>query len=150
MRGGGGTMSEATARTRTVQLLEFELGSESYAVDIAHVAEIVDVNELTVVPNSAPHVEGVMDLRGKTTTIVDPKAVFGIDGDGERKRIVVFDRERTVEGKSVGWIVDEVDQVVEVEGDDVETSPVDDDAVRGVIKRDDDFVIWVRPTVLDA
>jgi purine-binding chemotaxis protein CheW len=145
-------MSEATTRSRTVQLLEFELGDGSYAVDIAHVAEIVDVNDLTVVPNSAPHVEGVMDLRGKTTTIVDPKAVFGIDGDGARKRIVVFDRERTADGKSVGWIVDEVEQVVEVDRDDVESSPVDDgdDAVRGVIKREDDFVIWVRPTVLDA
>ena len=145
-------MSEATARSRTVQLLEFELGDGSYAVDIAHVAEIVDVNDLTVVPNSAPHVEGVMDLRGKTTTIVDPKAVFGIDGDGARKRIVVFDRERTADRKSIGWIVDEVEQVVEVDRDDVESSPVDDgdDAVRGVIKREDDFVIWVRPTVLDA
>lgn len=145
-------MSEASTRSRTVQLLEFELGDGSYAVDIAHVAEIVDVNDLTVVPNSAPHVEGVMDLRGKTTTIVDPKAVFGIDGDGARKRIVVFDRERTIDGKSVGWIVDEVEQVVEVDRDDVESSPVDDgdDAVRGVIKREDDFVIWVRPTVLDA
>jgi len=145
-------MSETATRTRTVQLLEFELGSESYAVDIAHVAEIVDVNDLTVVPNSAPHVEGVMDLRGKTTTIIDPKAVFGIHDDGARKRIVVFDRELTTDGKSLGWIVDEVDQVVEVEPDDVESSPVDDadDAVRGVIKRDGDFVIWVRPTVLDA
>jgi purine-binding chemotaxis protein CheW len=145
-------MSEATTRSRTVQLLEFELGDGSYAVDIAHVAEIVDVNDLTVVPNSAPHVEGVMDLRGKTTTIVDPKAVFGIDDDGARKRIVVFDRERTADGKSIGWIVDEVEQVVEVDRDDVESSPVDDgdDAVRGVIKREDDFVIWVRPTVLDA
>jgi purine-binding chemotaxis protein CheW len=144
-------MSEAATRSRTVQLLEFELGDESYAVDIAHVAEIVDVNDLTVIPNSPPHVEGVMDLRGKTTTIIDPKAVFGIDGDGDRKRIVVFDRERTVAGKSIGWIVDEVDQVVEVDRDDVESSPVaDDDAVRGVIKRDDDFVIWVRPTVLDV
>jgi purine-binding chemotaxis protein CheW len=143
-------MSGATARSQTVQLLEFELGSESYAVDIAHVAEIVDVNDLTVVPNSGPHVEGVMDLRGKTTTIVDPAVVFGIDDGGERKRIVVFDRERTAEGKSIGWIVDEVDQVVEVDRDDVESSPVDDDAVRGVIKRDDEFVIWVRPTVLDA
>jgi purine-binding chemotaxis protein CheW len=145
-------MSEAATRARTVQLLEFELGDGSYAVDIAHVAEIVDVNDLTVVPNSAPHVEGVMDLRGKTTTIVDPKAVFGIDGDGARKRIVVFDRERTADGKSVGWIVDEVEQVVEVDRDDVESSPVEDGdgAVRGVIKREDDFVIWVRPTVLDA
>jgi len=145
-------MSETATRSRTVQLLEFELGSESYAVDIAHVAEIVDVNDLTVVPNSAPHVEGVMDLRGKTTTIIDPKAVFGIRDDGARKRIVVFDREQTADGKPVGWIVDEVDQVVEVDPDDVESSPVDDadDAVRGVIKRDGDFVIWVRPTVLDA
>ncbi|RCU48561.1 chemotaxis protein CheW [Haloplanus salinus] len=145
-------MSETAARSRTVQLLEFELGDGTYAVDIAHVAEIVDVNELTVVPNSPPHVEGVMDLRGKTTTIVDPTVVFGIDGEGARKRIVVFDRERTADGKSVGWIVDEVEQVVEVARDDVESSPVDDgdDAVRGVIKREDDFVIWVRPTVLDA
>jgi len=145
-------MSETAARTRTVQLLEFELGSEAYAVDIAHVAEIVDVNDLTVVPNSAPHVEGVMDLRGKTTTIIDPKTVFGIGGDGDGKRIVVFDRDLTADGKSIGWIVDEVDQVVEVDPDDVESSPVDDadDAVRGVIKRDGDFVIWVRPTVLDA
>jgi len=132
------------------QLLEFELGAESYAVDIAHVAEIVDVNDLTVVPNSPPHVEGVMDLRGKTTTIVDPKSVFGIGGDGDRKRIVVFDRGKTAGGKPVGWIVDEVDQVVEIDHEDVEASPVDDDAIRGVIKREGDFVIWVRPTVLDA
>jgi len=142
-------MSETASRT--VQLLEFGLGSETYCVDIAHVAEIVDVNELTVVPNAADHVEGVMDLRGKTTTIVDPKVVFGIDEGGDRKRIVVFDPERTTDGKAVGWIVDEVDQVVDVAVGDVEPSPVDDDeAVRGVIKRDDDFVIWVRPTVVDA
>ena len=144
-------MSETAARSQSVQLLEFELGTETYCVDIAHVAEIVDVNDLTVIPNSARHVEGVMDLRGKTTTIVDPKVVFGIGGDGDRKRIVVFDQERTADGKSIGWIVDEVDQVVEVDEGDVESSPVDDDeAVRGVIKRDGDFVIWVRPTVVDA
>jgi len=144
-------MSETAARSRTVQLLEFELGTETYCVDIAHVAEIVDVNDLTVIPNSARHIEGVMDLRGKTTTIVDPKVVFGIGGDGDRKRIIVFDQERTADGKSIGWIVDEVDQVAEVDESDVESSPVDDDeAVRGVIKRDGDFVIWVRPTVVDA
>jgi len=144
-------MSETAARSRTVQLLEFELGTETYCVDIAHVAEIVDVNDLTVLPNSASHVEGVMDLRGNTTTIVDPKVVFGIDDDGSRKRIIVFDPERTADGKSVGWIVDEVDQVVEVDRDDIESSPADEDeAVKGVIKRDGDFVIWVRPTVVDA
>jgi purine-binding chemotaxis protein CheW len=145
-------VSETAARPRTVQLLEFELGTETYCVDISHVAEIVDVSDLTVIPNSASHVEGVMDLRGNTTTIVNPKALFGIDDDVERKRIIVFDPDRTADGKSVGWIVDEVDQVVEVDRSNVESSPVDgnDEAVRGVIKRDGDFVIWVRPSVVDA
>jgi purine-binding chemotaxis protein CheW len=143
-------MSESTARDRTVQLLEFGLGSETYCVDITHVDEIVDVNELTVVPNAASHVEGVMDLRGETTTIVDPKEVFGIDGEGDRKRIVVFDPERTAGEKAIGWIVDEVEQVVDVDERDVESSPVDDEAVQGIIKRDGGFTIWVQPTVLDA
>jgi purine-binding chemotaxis protein CheW len=145
-------MSEAAPETRTVQLLEFDLGSETYCVDIGHVAEIVDVGDLTVLPNSPSHVEGVMDLRGKTTTIVDPKELFDIDADGDRDRIVVFDDERSADdGKSVGWIVDGVDQVTAVDVDEVESSPVEDGAgVRGVVKRDDDFVIWVSPTVGDA
>jgi purine-binding chemotaxis protein CheW len=150
-RANGDGEADAASTARSVQLLEFELGTETYCVDIAHVAEIVDVSDLTVIPNSPPHVEGVMDLRGNTTAIIDPKVVFDIDGEGDRKRIVVFDEERTANGKPIGWMVDEVDQVTEVDADAVESSPVeDDDAVQGVIKRDGDFVIWVRPTVVEA
>jgi purine-binding chemotaxis protein CheW len=142
---GNGRVSTGTD---TVQLLEFDLGGEIYAVDIRHVAEIVDVDDLTVIPNSPPHVEGVMDLRGNTTAIVDPKEVFDIGQDGERNRIVVFDRDLAANGKPVGWIVDGVDQVAAVEQADVEASPVEDDeAIRGVIRRDGEFVIWVRPSV---
>jgi purine-binding chemotaxis protein CheW len=143
-------MSEATPEPRTVQVLEFELGGEAYCVDIAHVAEIVDVGDLTVLPNAPDHVEGVMDLRGKTTTIVDPKTVFGIDADGDRDRIVVFE-DGPDDGKAVGWIVDGVDQVVDVREDQVESAPIDDAAgVHGVVKRDDEFVVWVQPTVVDG
>ncbi|MFB6122821.1 MAG: chemotaxis protein CheW [Haloferacaceae archaeon] len=135
-----------TETVREKQVLEFELGDETYCVDIAHVAEIVDVDELTVVPNSPRHVEGVMDLRGKTTSIVDPKSVFGIRDDRESKRIVVFDPDQAEDSEAVGWLVDEVDQVVAITPDDVEPAPGDgSDAVQGVIKRDGEFVIWVRP-----
>jgi purine-binding chemotaxis protein CheW len=144
-------MSEAATETRTVQLLEFGLGAETYCVDIGHIAEIVDVGDLTVLPNSPRHVEGVMDLRGKTTTIIDPKTLFDIDEGGERSRIVVFDDDQLGDDQSIGWIVDEVDQVTDVDASEVESSPVeDDDGLRGVIKRDDEFVIWVNPAVGDA
>lgn len=134
--------------SQTTQVLEFGLGSESYCLDIAYIDEIVDAGELTRIPNSPPHVEGVMDLRGRTTSIVDPKTVFDIDDDGDRSRIVVFDPETTGDEGAIGWVVDEVYQVVDVDDGDVdETTLADEDSVRGIVKHDDRFVVWVEPDV---
>ncbi|MFC7018732.1 MULTISPECIES: chemotaxis protein CheW [Haloarcula] len=135
----------------TGQVLEFKLGTETYSVSIDYVTEIVDVGELTKVPNAPSYVEGVMDLRGRTTSIVDPKAVFGLDDDGEGRRIIVFDPDIVQEQSAVGWLVDEVFQVVQVDPEQVDRSPGDDaGSIRGVVKRDDDFVIWVDPAVVHA
>jgi purine-binding chemotaxis protein CheW len=142
-----------TATTATTgQVLEFTLGEETYCVSIDYVTEIVDVGELTTVPNSPRHVEGVMDLRGRTTAIVDPKVVFDIREDGDRQRIIVYDPEIIEDQAAAGWLVDEVHQVVSVDEADVDESPAtDDDAIRGVVKRDeDDFVIWVDPAAIHA
>ena len=135
----------------TGQVLELKLGTETYSVSIDYVTEIGDVGELTKVPNAPSYVEGVMDLRGRTTSIVDPKAVFGLDDDGEGRRIIVFDPDIVQEQSAVGWLVDEVFQVVQVDPEQVDQSPGDDaGSIRGVVKRDDDFVIWVDPAVVHA
>ena len=135
----------------TGQVLEFKLGDETYCVSIDYVTEIVDVGELTKVPNAPPHVEGVMDLRGRTTSIVNPKAVFGIDEDGAEKRIIVYDPEIVQTQSAAGWLVDEVHQVVQVSPEQVDQSPANDNgSIRGVVKRDDEFVIWVDPAVVHA
>ena len=129
------------------QVLEFRLSEETYCVSIDHVTEIVDVGELTKVPNSPAHIEGVMDLRGRTTSIVDPKTVFGIDGEGSAHRIIVFDPEITGDAQAAGWLVDEVSQVVQVDYGDVDEAPAaDKDSIKGVIKGEEgEFVIWVDP-----
>ncbi len=134
----------------TDQVLEFKLGDETYCVSIDYVTEIVDVGDLTKVPNSPPHVEGVMDLRGRTTSIINPKVVFGLDDEGEERRIIVYDPEIIEDQGAAGWLVDEVDQVVKIDKADVDTSPTeDDDAINGVVKQgDDDFVIWVDPVAV--
>lgn len=86
------------------KVLEFGLGDGTYCLDIGVIDEIVDAGELTRIPNSPDHVEGVMDLRGRTTTIVDPKTLFAIDEEGPRERIVVFDDDEIDEGGTVaGW-----------------------------------------------
>lgn len=142
--------------TTNDQVLEFTLEEETYCVSIDYVTEIVDVGDLTTVPNSPRHVEGVMDLRGRTTSIVNPKAVFGLDDVADPQRIIVYDPEIVDNQAAAGWLVDEVKQVVQVDPESVDRSPAEDDeAIRGVIKQngesDDetgDFVIWIDPVAV--
>jgi purine-binding chemotaxis protein CheW len=133
------------AEAETIQVLEFALNDETYCVDIEYVAEIVDRTELTSVPNAPRAVEGVMDLRGRTTAIVNPKTLLGLAPGAESKRIIIFNGD-TVDGGATGWVVDEVFQVFRVSLDEVEDPPfADDGSIRGVVRRDGELVIWVDP-----
>jgi purine-binding chemotaxis protein CheW len=134
-------MSKTVAET---QVLVFRLEDKRYCVDIAHIDEIVDREKLTHLPDAKPHVEGLMDLRGTTTTIVNPKTVLGLDDSETGDRVVVFE---TDDDASTGWLIDEVNEVVGVDEDGLDES-VESDSVRGVVRRDDDFVIWVKPSAI--
>ena len=126
-----------------VQVLEFRLEDRNYCIDIAHVDEIVDKEELTPLPNSDPRVEGVMDLRGTTTTIINPKKVLDLETTENGERVVVLESEDDGNG-NVGWLIDAVNQVVTLEPENVDES-VESGSVRGIVRQDDGFVVWVKP-----
>jgi len=142
----GRDLTHSGSRTR---VLEFELGSELFCLDIDYIEEIVELENLTRVPNSPSYVEGVVDLRGQVTSIVNPKDALDIDDDGRGGLIVVFDSEQLDEQGHIGWVVDEVRQVTPVSKEAVTESPTDADEehIRGVINRDDEeeFVVWTTP-----
>lgn len=130
-----------------VEVLEFDLGSERYCVDIAHVSEVVDAGgeDPTAVPNAPPYVDGVIDLRGRTTTIVDPRRLYGLEAEtADAGAIVVFDEETLDADGAVGWTVDEVHQVSRVSPADVD-GVGHDETVEGVVNREDGFLIWASP-----
>lgn len=128
----------------STHVLEFILGENRYCVDIGYVAEIVNTEQLTPIPNTPAHIEGVMDLRGETTKIVNLRTVFGDDGDELGDRIIVFKRKRD-STERIGWLADEVHQVQELRVDDVDTS-VNGTGIAGIVRREDSFVLWVDPT----
>lgn len=121
-------------------VLEFSLGDGRYCMDIANVDEIVDADEeITPVPNSDPQVVGVVDLRGQTTTVIDPKVALDVDGETTGRRIVVLSGH---DGK--GLLIDDVHQVERVDADAVDESTATA-TTRGVIRREERFVVWVNP-----
>jgi len=130
-----------------VQVLEFRLEDRKYCIDIAHVDEIVDKDELTPLPNSDPRVEGVMDLRGTTTTIINPKKVLDLEETETGDRVVVLE---TDDGDTeVGWLIDAVNQVVSLDDETVDES-VESESVKGIVRQDDGFVVWVKPEEING
>ena len=139
------TTTQTPDETQT-DVLEFTLGENRYCVDIGYVAEIVNTQQLTPIPNSPDHVEGVMDLRGETTKIVNLRTIFGEETDAVGDRIIVFKRKRD-SSERIGWLADEVQQVRSIDPASVDTA-VSDSAIAGIVRRDAEFVLWIDPTAV--
>ena len=127
-----------------MQLVVFELGDESYAVDISRVQDINRMQEITEIPHAPESVVGVINLRGRVIPVIDLRKRFGLPEAVHTKdtRIVVVH----LEGNLIGVIVDAVSQVLRIPADIVEPpSPVlagvDSKYLRGIAKLDDKLVI---------
>lgn len=153
--------SATTATTGDVQVLEFTLGEQTYCVEIEYVTEILDGGEMTEIPNTPDYVEGVMDLRGQTTTIVNPMAVLeagGVDPDDlvtdggmTQNRIIMLEPDIVDGDGTIGWLVSDVNEVTSVSETALEAEGVTDAPMfRGLIKKNDEFTIWLNPHELLA
>lgn len=130
----------------TTRVVEFVLGDDRYCLEIDHIEEIVEREAVTRVPNTPAAVEGVVDLRGTITTILDPKVTLGIDSE-PGDHILVFDPETFDDEEHVGWAVDDVTRVETVPETAVKAAPADREHVRGVVDREDEdrLVVWTTP-----
>ncbi|NMB80153.1 MAG: purine-binding chemotaxis protein CheW, partial [Methanomicrobiales archaeon] len=82
-----------------LQVVEFLLGREHYAVDLFDVREVVEFTSITQLPNTPSYMKGIIDLRGEITTIIDLKERLHIgeksDQPLENSRIIVLDEKIT-------------------------------------------------------
>ena len=123
-------------------VVEFRLGDEVCAIDIDAVDSIVESKQVTRVPRAPDAVEGVMDLRGETTAIVDPREFLAIEGDLASDNILVLDR--ADDKQKIGLRVAEVTEVSDYADTQIDTgervsrigtSAVEQELVKGVIRK---------------
>jgi purine-binding chemotaxis protein CheW len=105
-------MVKEMKRMTEQQLVLFDLASEHYAIDSMNVREIIRMQAITKIPGAPPSVEGVINLRGKVTPVMDLRKRLGLEAGQESKdtRIVVVE----VGGQDVGLIVDGVSEVLRI------------------------------------
>lgn len=100
------------------QFLTFSIGREEYGIDILKVQEIKGYVSTTRIPNSPPHVTGVLNLRGTIVPIVDLRRKFNMEAieyDKFSAIIVVV-----VDNRAMGVIVDSVSEVLNIAADTIQ------------------------------
>lgn len=102
-----------------VQYIVVKLGDEQYGIDISYVDNIVRMQRITRVPKSQHYYVGVINLRGEVVPIMSLRKRFGLDDDvyENATRIIII---RTEDQSKVGFIVDEVQEVVNLDPSKVE------------------------------
>lgn len=103
-----------------IDVVEFELGQELYAMDIQLAREIVEMMPITHIPRAPDYIAGIMNLRGEITTVIDLKRLIEIPGaPGNCPKIIVLVAE-AAGGSNLGIIVDDVHSVIQVAESDIE------------------------------
>lgn len=140
----------------SVQVVEFLLGREYFAIDLFDVREVVEYTHITHLPSAPEYIRGIIDLRGEITTIIDLKTTLHIADQGERdekeKRIIVLDPQIT--GKKIGIMVDDVRSVSTFSRDQVDDAATVNGGnthIIGIIKKkqavrgrdETELIIWI-------
>lgn len=121
--------------------LTFRLGEEDYGLEILKVQEIIGMQEITGIPRTPDFVKGVINLRGKVIPVVDLRLKFGMpEAEISRKTcIIVVQITQETEKVIMGIVVDEVSEVLEIGGQEIEPAPafgtqVDTNFILGMAK----------------
>ena len=75
-------LQDAIAPAACLEVLEFRLGRESYAVEAGYVSEVVPLKQLTPLPSTPAVVLGVINVRGRTVPVYDLKRLFDLPHAG--------------------------------------------------------------------
>ncbi len=105
--------------------LTFVLGDETYGLEILKVQEIIGMMNVTHVPRTPAFVRGVINLRGKVIPVIDLRLKFDMEGreDTDRTCIIVVQVVRDGQTVTMGIIVDEVSEVLDIAEGQIEAPP---------------------------
>ncbi|HKM32589.1 MAG TPA: chemotaxis protein CheW [Oscillospiraceae bacterium] len=113
--------NETITASQTEKYLTFILDDQFYAIPIANVIEIIAMQETTKMPDFPDYVKGVINLRGTIIPLIDVRLRFRKperEYDARTSVIVV-----SVNDVQVGFIVDMVDEVKDIDNSDIADPP---------------------------
>ncbi|MBN1270068.1 MAG: purine-binding chemotaxis protein CheW [Kiritimatiellae bacterium] len=115
----------AAGKLKPGKFLTFMLGEECYGLEIMKAQEIIGMMKVTRVPKTPAYVRGVINLRGKVIPVVDLRLAFGMTAktDTEKTCIIVVQVGQDIGQVTLGLLVDEVSEVLDIAADQMDPPP---------------------------
>jgi purine-binding chemotaxis protein CheW len=102
------------------QFVSFTIGAEDFGVNIGEVREIIRVSAITHLPSTAPHIKGIINLRGTIIVVVDLAMKLNLQGKlSDNSRIIVVE----INGTTVGMVVDAAKEVIRMNSGQIQAPP---------------------------
>ena len=130
------------AREGLSDTLVFRVGEERFAIDLAAVEEAIELPSVHHLPEMPDHLLGVFELRQRLVPIYSPERVLRVALGRDAAAVLVL-RARE---KRLGLAVDDVDDVLTIDGAAVRRAPIpdnDDNVLLGVIRRGVDLLALI-------
>ena len=110
----------------TTQYIGVVLGNEQYGIEIKYIDNIVKMQRITRVPKAQDYFLGVINIRGEIIPVMSLRRRFGLEPDefDAKTRILIIKPEQQA---AVGFIVDEVKEVVNLSEDQIGSSSSNND-----------------------
>jgi purine-binding chemotaxis protein CheW len=125
------------------QFIVAKIGHEQYGVNIQYVHNIERMLKVTRVPKAPYYIKGVINLRGDIIPVMSLRIKFSLEPDEytNNTRIIIV----KLDGNSMGLIVDEVKEVINLTEEDIERISKDanderSNYIQGVGKVDKELV----------
>jgi len=123
-----------------IEIVTFQLGKETYGIDINHVHEVIRLVDITHVPRARQDIEGVINLRGNIIPIVDLRKRLNLEkkDDFHTTRIIILDLDGLI-----GILVDAVLEVRNIDFNSLESPLVftteqnNNSYILGIAKQED-------------
>lgn len=101
--------------------LTFIVDRQYYAFPIKDIIEIIEVQDITFVPEAPEYVKGVINVRGRIIPVIDVRIRFRREEAKytERTCIVIVN----ISDVEIGFVVDTVDEVIDLEDENIAPPP---------------------------
>jgi purine-binding chemotaxis protein CheW len=127
------------------QYIVFELLEQKFAVSIKNSREIIEIDHFTEVPESPDYIEGIIKLRDEIIPIINLNKKLNIEDENTKNKVIIS----IVKEKLLGFLVNEVSEIVEVSAIDILNVPdtaqnIKKKYLAGVIEREEELITMLK------